>query len=88
MSINQRKQRVIKSLNSIGESNWAKDFVDATGPDAYQTLENIMRESLKVGGMFRTVKWTKAVGNAIVECQCIPAIARHAPYWMAAGESL
>lgn len=72
MTIQQRKEAVAKSLFKQGESGYARDFLESNEAESFQTLEDTMRKQLKDAGPGMPASWSKAVANAIVECQCIP----------------
>ncbi len=68
--IETRKAAAVKRLILVGESRFASDLIEASGKEAFETLEYYMRERLK--GPAISKRWTNAIANAIVECQLIP----------------
>lgn len=67
---NKRKQVVVSSLISIGESRIAQDFAEATQKESFEYCEHIMRQMLKraIDEPFRA----QVLASAIVEAQLLP----------------
>lgn len=75
MTTNQRKLAVVRSLYSIGESDIAADFAQATEKCSFEYCEHVLRTKLKaLGGHKHDTRRIKILANAIVEAQCLPAL--------------